>query len=289
MGVSICRLEPEGVIEPHIHSFEESIYILMGEVVADIGEKAYRLHPGHFGLIGTGVRHAWRNATDQPVRWLEMQAPQPRPAEYARDTFFPGGDVATTAAAPDPSDPAQRFLGYFDESQLPHPGGPSQMEGFNPTTGIAIRMFVDRSIGAIHQSLFLIQYWPGAKIDPHDHTFEEFYLIVSGQVRATADGHTYDMGPGDVIWTSVGCIHSFANLGREPSAGSRRKRRCRHQRKCFDSSEIGSIWPDNTQHLRVNVPRTQCVWFFESVRLFQRRQVERRIERNRFECIGGHP
>jgi mannose-6-phosphate isomerase-like protein (cupin superfamily) len=75
---------------------------------------------------------------------------------------------------------------------------------------------VDRSIGAIHQSLFLIQYWPGAKIDPHDHTFEEFYLIVSGQVRATADGHTYDMGPGDVIWTSVGCIHSFANLGREP-------------------------------------------------------------------------
>ena len=216
MGVSICRLEPEGVIEPHIHSFEESIYILMGEVVADIGEKAYRLHPGHFGLIGTGVRHAWRNATDQPVRWLEMQAPQPRPAEYARDTFFPGGDVATTAAAPDPSDPAQRFLGYFDESQLPHPGGPSQMEGLNPTTGIAIRMFVDRSIGAIHQSLFLIQYWPGAKIDPHDHTFEEFYLIVSGQVRATADGHTYDMGPGDVIWTSVGCIHSFANLGQEP-------------------------------------------------------------------------
>ena len=90
------------------------------------------------------------------------------------------------------------------------------MEGFNPTTGVAIKMFVDRSFGAIHQSLFLIQYLPGAKIDTHDHTFEESYLIVGGRVRATADGRSYDLGPGDVIWTSVGCIHSFANLGTEP-------------------------------------------------------------------------
>jgi mannose-6-phosphate isomerase-like protein (cupin superfamily) len=90
------------------------------------------------------------------------------------------------------------------------------MEGFNPTTGVAIKMFVDRSFGAVHQSLFLIQYMPGAKIDPHDHTFEESYLIISGRVQATADGKTYDLGPGDVIWTSVGCIHSFANTGAEP-------------------------------------------------------------------------
>ena len=90
------------------------------------------------------------------------------------------------------------------------------MEGFNPITGVAIKMFVDRSFGAVHQSLFLIQYMPGAKIDLHDHTFEESYLIVSGRVRATADGKAYDLGPGDVIWTSVGCIHSFENAGTEP-------------------------------------------------------------------------
>jgi mannose-6-phosphate isomerase-like protein (cupin superfamily) len=108
------------------------------------------------------------------------------------------------------------LLGHFDESQLPQPGGVSQMEGFNPTTGIAIKMFVDRSFGAVHQSLFLIQYMPGAKIDLHDHTFEESYFIVSGGVRATADGETHDLGPGDVIWTGVGCIHSFANVGEEP-------------------------------------------------------------------------
>lgn len=216
MGTGICFLGPEGLVQPHLHSFEESFYILEGNVLAQIGERAYLLGPGHFGLIGTGVPHGWRNAGDQPARWLEMQAPQPRPGEYGRDTFFVDGEVSAQATRPDPENLAKEMLGYFDLSELPRPGGPSEMEGFNPITGVAIKMFVDRSFGAIHQSLFLIQYQPGAKIDPHDHTFEESYFVVSGRVQATADGRSYDLGPGDVIWTGVGCIHSFANVGDEP-------------------------------------------------------------------------
>ena len=86
MGVGICFLDPKGVIEPHLHSFEESFYILEGSVIVQIGEKSSALGPGHFGLIATGARHAWRNAARGPVRWLEMQAPQPRPLDYGCDT-----------------------------------------------------------------------------------------------------------------------------------------------------------------------------------------------------------
>lgn len=211
MGVGVGYLDPNGSIQPHIHSFEESFYILEGAASLQIGGGDYELSPGDFGLISTGVRHSWRNPGQGRLRWLEMQAPQPRAMEYGRDTFF----VADGSAHPAQGSSGP-LVGHFDESQLPRPGGPSQMEGFNPTTGVAIKMFVDRSFGAIHQSLFLIQYLPGAKIDPHDHTFEESYLIVGGRVRATADGETYDLGPGDVIWTGVGCIHSFANTGTEP-------------------------------------------------------------------------
>lgn len=213
MGTGICYLDANGIIQPHLHSFEESFYILEGNVIAQISDEAYLLSPGHFGLISTGVKHAFRNTGDRPARWLEMQAPQPRPIEYGRDTFFVEGEVASQAGLPDK---VTAQLGHFDESQLPHPGGPSEMEGFNPTTGVAIKMFVDRSFGAIHQSLFLIQYLSGAKIDPHDHTFEESYYIVSGRVKATADGKAYNLGAGDVIWTGVGCIHSFENVGNEP-------------------------------------------------------------------------
>jgi mannose-6-phosphate isomerase-like protein (cupin superfamily) len=209
MGTGICWLAPRGEIHTHLHSFEESFYILEGPLEAQIGDKRHTLQPGNFGLIPTGVPHAFRNTASKTVRWLEMQAPQPRPSGYSRDTFFMDAASSVTAS-PD------SLLGYFDESQLPRPGGPSQMEGFNPVTGVAVKMFVDRSFGAVHQSLFLIQYQPGARIDLHDHTFEESYLIVSGRVRATADDKLYNLGPGDVIWTGVGCIHSFENAGAEP-------------------------------------------------------------------------
>jgi mannose-6-phosphate isomerase-like protein (cupin superfamily) len=206
MGVGVCSLDAGGDVQPHVHSFEESFYILEGSVTAQVAGQNYTFGRGDFGLVRTGLPHSWRNESSEPVRWLEMQAPQPRPLEYGRDTFFVDGGSAEGSL----------LHGHFDEEQLPRPGSPSQMEGFNPTTGVAIKMFVDRSFGATHQSLFLIQYLPGAKIDPHDHTFEESYLIVGGSVRATADGQSYSLGPGDVIWTGVGCIHSFENIGSEP-------------------------------------------------------------------------
>jgi len=210
MGVGICFVDPKGTVQEHRHSFEESFYVLKGSVVAQIGEESHDLRAGDFGLIPTGVPHSWHNTSGERASWLEMQAPQPRPLDYGKDTFF------SKAGGPVPAGAPGNLIGHFDESQLPRPGGAAQMEGFNPTTGVAIKMFVDRSFGAIHQSLFLIQYNPGAKIDPHDHTFEESYFIVSGRVRAIADGKQHDLGPGDVIWTSVGCIHSFENVGTEP-------------------------------------------------------------------------
>jgi mannose-6-phosphate isomerase-like protein (cupin superfamily) len=217
MGTSICTFDASGSVATHLHSFEETFYVLDGSLIVQIGDRSYQIGPGMFGLIATGTPHSFRNASSQPTRWLEMQAPQPRPLDYGRDTFFPGGGPPSSAKPPDFSDAAARaVLGHFDDSKLPQPGTPSEMEGFNPTTGVAVKMFVDRSFGAVHQSLFLIQYMPGAKIDPHDHAFEESYYIVSGRVKATADGHNYDLGVGDVIWTGVGCIHSFENAGSEP-------------------------------------------------------------------------
>ena len=41
MGVGVCLLAPGGSIAPHRHSFEESFYVLDGEVEARIGEKVW--------------------------------------------------------------------------------------------------------------------------------------------------------------------------------------------------------------------------------------------------------
>lgn len=216
MGVSVCSLDADGFIAPHLHSFEESFFVLEGELLVRIGERSAHLIPGDYGLISTGTTHAWKSASPHPARWLEMQAPQPRDPDHGRDTFFVAGDPPPQGEPVDDSTFPGGRLGHFSEADLPRPGAPSEMEGFNPVTGVAIKMFVDRSRGAIHQSLFLIQYLPGASIDLHDHTFEESYYIISGEVEATADGQIHHLGPGSTIWTGVGCLHAFANRSAEP-------------------------------------------------------------------------
>jgi quercetin dioxygenase-like cupin family protein len=64
--------------------------------------------------------------------------------------------------------------------------------------------------------MLFIEYQPGVSIGLHDHTFEEAYFILSGEVEGTLDGVTYRAKAGDVLWTGVGCVHAFANTGREP-------------------------------------------------------------------------
>src|SRR5690242_17026396 len=91
MGTGICYLDLAGVIQPHVHSFEETFYILEGSIIALIGDESHLLKPGDYGLISTGVTHGWRCVGDQPARWLEMQSPQPRTPDYGQDTFFVGG------------------------------------------------------------------------------------------------------------------------------------------------------------------------------------------------------
>src|ERR1051326_4573641 len=129
MGVGVSMLDSRGTIEAHVHSFEESFILLEGNVAVQIGDSSRELSPGDFGLIPTGVLHSWRNTGTSPARWLEIQAPQPRLEGYAKDTFFVANGPANGSAVK---------FGHFDESQLPRPGAASEMEGFNPTTGVAI-------------------------------------------------------------------------------------------------------------------------------------------------------
>src|SRR5512134_729062 len=65
MGAGICYLDANGAIRPHLHSFEESFYVLDGSLLLQVGEQSFHVAPGNFGLIGTGIRHSWRNAGSQ--------------------------------------------------------------------------------------------------------------------------------------------------------------------------------------------------------------------------------
>jgi len=214
-GLSVCEIAPGGSLDPHVHSFEEGFYVLFGEAVFACNGEAYLLKAGDYGVAKVGALHGWRNTGNAPVRWLQMNAPQPKPQGKERDTFFKKDATAPSAAPPlDVNDRRGNLLGHFDETMIPPVGERTNVAA--GLEGVFLKWMIDENFGSIHHRMLFIEYQPGVSIGLHDHTFEEAYYLLSGEVQGVLDGQTYLAKPGDVLWTGVGCVHSFANVGSAP-------------------------------------------------------------------------
>ena len=75
---NICELDPSGSIDTHLHTFEESIYVLEGQLICETRDGLFDLKEGDYGIIHVAAPHAYRNPSAGRVRWVEMLAPQPR-------------------------------------------------------------------------------------------------------------------------------------------------------------------------------------------------------------------
>jgi len=227
--LAIGQLQPGGWLAPHVHSYEEALYILEGELLVLIGERVHRLVRGDYSLFPVGVRHGLGNSGGANARWLSVNSPQKLdPAETRRDTFFeaPLEMAAMDAAAIRPpfGDPTLRYVGHYE-------GTPPQLEalavkdparGRAPAgmdtailaySGISVRMLVDRVFGADHLTMFTVDYEIGGAAQAHDHPFEETYVFLEGEVEAELDGETVTLRPGDVVFAGVGSVHGFYNTG----------------------------------------------------------------------------
>jgi quercetin dioxygenase-like cupin family protein len=224
-STGLCDLSPGGVIDPHVHSYEESFYVLSGNPTLDVGGRSIELAPDRCGVLPVGTAHAWRNTTGEPARFFEMQAPRAREDDdpAPADTFFvpedPGGEVA----AVDLRDPRNQNFFRLDMSQMEVDNlklgsqvGEPQVSASMATallaySGIAVKMLVDERLGAALHTMFMVHYQPGGVAHPHDHPLEESYLIIDGEVTAEAAGDRFRMGVGDFLWCGAGCVHAFYN------------------------------------------------------------------------------
>ena len=225
-GFTLCELDGGGGIETHVHSFEESFYVLEGHPQITLDGQSWRLSPGDCGLVPLGVQHGWATSSGEQGRWLEIAAPAPRESGPA-DTFFVGPQPAPNGSEPDIRDPRTRTLfrlgpGAMDVDNLKIGAAvdaptvsASMATALLAYSGIAVKMLVDSRLGAYLHSLFMVEYQPGGVAQPHDHPLEETYYIVSGEVDAMADEKRFTLYAGDFFWTGVGCIHAFWNTGGE--------------------------------------------------------------------------
>ena len=76
--------QPGACANPHDHPFEESYYILEGEVDVVADGDRYTLRPGDVFWTGTGCVHAFYETQGKPVLWLETSAPGPPPRHSYR-------------------------------------------------------------------------------------------------------------------------------------------------------------------------------------------------------------
>jgi quercetin dioxygenase-like cupin family protein len=222
-GFGICALAPGGNVGAHVHSFEESLFLLSGQLVLDTTEGSVGLGPGDYGLVPVGMAHALRNPGPEEARWADMLAPQPR-ARFADDTFFVPPLPAGEPLSVDVRDPRTRSFGHIDPANM-DPGRQSQdllaasasmRTALLVYSGITVKMMVDSDLGAQLQTMFMVQYEPGGVAGTHDHPLEETYLVLEGEVDASFDGQTYRLRAGDTAWAGVGCVHGFANPADRP-------------------------------------------------------------------------
>jgi quercetin dioxygenase-like cupin family protein len=220
MGFRVARLEAGGNVDAHVHSFEESIFVIDGTLTVDTTESTYELVSGDYGLFPVGMTHALRNTSDTTVAFAEMMAPLPR-ERFGYDTRFPGPLEPGPSVRIDVRDPRNRSFGHIDPESM-DPAlqtqdrlavSASMRTALLVYSGITVKMMVDSDLGADLSTMFMVQYEPHGFAGAHDHPLEETYLILDGEVEGEFDGATYRLGPGDVAWAGVGCVHAFRNVG----------------------------------------------------------------------------
>lgn len=222
-GLGTCSLAAGGWVEPHLHGFDEIVFVLSGRPRLTVGGRTVELAAHDAALVAVGEAHAWSNPGPEPARWIELQAPLPRAPEEPADTAFlgPGALAGGEPTTLDPGDPGLTRFGQLWPPIGTGPGasGPRAPGSAAPTMalpGILGRHSIDQRHGAALGRTFVVEFAPGAALDAHDHPFEETFYVLSGAIAFTADGVEHELGPGDVGFAGVGCLHAFENRGGEP-------------------------------------------------------------------------
>ena len=207
MGFRVARIQAGGSVDAHVHSFEESIFVVEGTVTLDTTEGSSQLVAGDYALIPVGMTHAVRNTSDAFVEIAEMKAPLPR-ERFDFDTQFPGALDPGPSRRIDVRDPRNRWFGHIDAESM-DPAlqtqdrlalSASMRTALLLYSGISVKMMVDSDLGADLSTMFMVQYEPGGFAGAHDHPLEEAYLILEGEVSIRHGKDEFArLGPGAMI------------------------------------------------------------------------------------------
>ena len=180
-----AAIQPGGWLAPHVHSFEEALYVLEGELLLELAGTVHRLvrrlRPDA-DRLSPRARQQRRGAGPVAVAHIAAAAAARTPA--GKDTFFePAQDLAAMDAAatrPPFGDPTLRLVGHYDgtgpqlETLRDQGRGarPRARPGATPRcvvySGISVKMLVDHAVRRrprddVHGRLRARRRRPGAR------------------------------------------------------------------------------------------------------------------------------
>ena len=229
--LAVGALAPGGWIARHVHSFEEALYVLDGDLILELDRRVHHLGAGDYALIPIGTLHTLAAGADSP-RWMSLNTPPRRgPQAAVPDTIYATSAPAVRALAEravrlTPGDPTTRYVGHYagtppqlEALRLDDPARGRQPAGMDTAllaySGISVKMLIDRGFGADLLTMFTVDYEVGGAAQAHDHPFEEAYFFLSGEIEAELDGKPYTLRAGDIVFAGVGSVHGFWNSGPE--------------------------------------------------------------------------
>src|SRR5215467_9374552 len=75
---------------------------------------------------------------------------------------------------------------------------------------------VNHMLGSVLTGLSICELAPGGTLDPHVHSFEEGFYVLSGDAVFSCEGEAYRLITGDYGVVKVGKLHSWRNTSKAP-------------------------------------------------------------------------
>ena len=70
--LSVRYVEVDGIVSPHTHYAEETLFYIEGKGLASVGEKEIKVRPGTMLVIPPGTVHSTTREGNEPLRYLAI-------------------------------------------------------------------------------------------------------------------------------------------------------------------------------------------------------------------------
>ena len=190
----------------HRHDFDETFYVLDGELTFQVEEALFTAGPGALAFAPGGVAHTLANLGDAPARYLLLCTPAGFEGYFARlAAQATGQEPPSWALAPTP--PVTTVGGQIGER-----GDIATARPIAPADGrVNVLVRNEQSGGRIAVMDNRISAgFAGPRL--HHHDFDELFCVLEGELTFQLGHELVTRRAGELAFARRGVHHTFANL-----------------------------------------------------------------------------